>query len=628
MSRDLLAKAMAAYKAGDLSRAAEMLDVALKGIPTPPSALLALYGNVHYRLKNYSQAADAFLAAAREGGAEAPQFVELAVNLFGIAGRSRPISENIDFLRATCPQSPTVAYACCKVLLHERRLVELAPSIKYLNRDDDAHLGLLVQCYRLTNQLGKLIEELKAILAKDPARDSVRMLLYFTGQDACDYDLQRERDAYLASLDEAALSRFLSFEPLHGRLFRSEDERVNTLPGQQTEVLNAIKVGRDQRRAMPQGKERISIGYLSSDFHSHATMVLLGEALNHHDESRFEITLFCYTAAYAAADQERWPEKLRKWIVPVRDLSDEAVAQMIDERGIDILVDLKGLTLNTRSRIVNLCRAPVKVSYLGYPGSIPELDYDYIIGDPVVTPDAFKDIYPEKLCRLPDSYQANNSTWRQKPAPVARADFNLPEDAFIFASFNQPIKLTERTIDLWSSVLKRTPDAVLWTMASGDLRQHNLRNAFVERGVAADRIIFASQVAFAEHVSRIPLADVALDTFPCNGHTTTSDALWAGLPVITILGKSFAARVSASLLNAAGLSELVADTDEAFIDMAVALANDPERLKIIRTHLIANRETLPLYDTRRFTANLEQAYTMMAERARKGLPPDHIDVVE
>lgn len=626
MSKQALAEAIKAYQAGDFSRALAGLERVSKATPNPDAAFLALLGNVHYRLGNRKEAADAFLAAAQHRGPDAAKFAELATNLFFVTSHHQIIVEHADFLIEAAPDSGSVVYACAKSLFQERKRHRLEPFLKKLDRGNDSHVGLLVQCYRMLVKLDELIAELKAILAEDPFRDAVRMLLYFTAQDACDFALQAERDAYLAKLDQQALEAFLVHEPLHGRLFRSEDERVNTLPSQQTATLEALRQDRSKRQAFSSPEKRISIGYLSNDFHYHATMVLLGEALSHHDESRFDISLLCYTPEDAAKEQERWPEKLRKAVVPLRDISDEAAAELIDERGIDILVDLKGHTLSARPRIVNLSRAPVKVSYLGFPGSIPELDYDYIIGDKIVTPDFFRDIYPEKLCRLPDSYQCNNSGWRQKPGPATRAEHGLPDDVFIFASFNQTIKITERTVKLWAGILNRTPGSLLWLMAGGSLRQSNLLAKFAEYGVGADRIVFANKVSFPEHINRIPLADLALDTFPCNGHTTTSDMLWAGLPVVTVLGTGFASRVSASLLHATGLDKLVAETDDGFVDLAVDLAANGEHLKALKAHLADNRKNLPLYATKRFTQNLEKAYEMMAERARAGLAPDHIDV--
>ncbi len=628
MNRQIVEHAIAAYQAGDFLRAADSLEIVLNSVVDPDPALLALFGNASYKAGKRTVAAETFLALAKRGGPETARFAELAATLFLATGQVQAIFQHADFLLTAAPQSTGVAFACAKVLTDARDFVRLGAALDRLDRNDDAHIGLMVQGYRSLDQTGRLVDELKAIIESDPERDAVRMFLYFLAQDICDFELQAERDAYLASLDEPALKSLLAREPFHGRLFRSEDERVNTLPGLQYSTLNALKRDRSERRAFSTHEKRISIGYLSNDFYSHATMVLLGEALNYHDDERFDITLLCYTAEGAALEQQRWPEKLRNYIVPVRDLSDEAVANLIDERGIDILVDLKGHTLSARASIVNLSRAPIKVSYLGFPGSIPEMDYDYIIGDQVVTPDFFKDIYPEKLCRLPGSYQCNNSSWRQKPNPVSRADFGLPEDAFVFASFNQTIKITARTMDLWAQVLRNKPDSLFWVMVTGKLRQDNLLAALTARGVAPERVIFASQLRFPDHISRIALADLALDTFPCNGHTTTSDMLWAGLPVVTILGTAFASRVSASLLHAVELGELVADTDEAFVSLASGLANEPERLHAMREHLTRNRESLPLFDTRRFTGNLEKAYEMMAARGRAGLLPDHLDVKE
>ncbi|MDE1995916.1 MAG: glycosyl transferase, partial [Rhizobiaceae bacterium] len=401
------------------------------------------------------------------------------------------------------------------------------------------------------------------------------------------------------------------------------DEALNKLAVHDTTPLAAGHSA--ARRKIPhKWGDKIRIGYLSADFWpGHATMKLLQRTLELHDRNRFEITLFDHSSVGAQGDAD-----LSKWgnIVDIRNLSDQAAAQLIRDHNIDILVDLKGHTRETRVRILNYMPAPIQVAWLGFPGTTINIDLDYIIGDPYVLPEGSKQHFHEKYCRLPETYQPNDPLYRPKPRPTTRAAHGLPEEGFIFASFNGNRKITSQMLDVWCNILKRTKNSVLWLLCNGPRSEANLWARLELRGINRKRVVFTNRIRYEDHIDRQQLADLGLDTFPVNGHTTTSEQLWGGLPVLTMKGTNFASRVSESLLTAIGVPELVAPDVQAYEDMAVDFANHPERVAKIKETLAVNRYVMPLFDAERFTSHLETGYEMMIARARKGLLPDHIDV--
>lgn len=404
-------------------------------------------------------------------------------------------------------------------------------------------------------------------------------------------------------------------ERLHARLSRIQAGAAFTEQSRQARRLRPHVFG-----------EKIRIGYLSNDFSDqHATMRLFQGVLFAHDREKFDIFLFCHTDADVISADKGLRRQYRT-IVPIGHLDDAAAQALILSHGIDILVDLKGHTKGTRIDLINRGLAPIQAAYLGFPGSGNGIDCDYVISDPVVTPDSSKPFYREKLCRLPESYQSNDDTHRPLIPAAARVDLGLPQDKFIFASFNAIRKITPATARLWAEILTGVDNSILWTMCNDGFAQENLLAFMDAAGIARSRILFAKSESYGPHIARLQAADLGLDTFPYNGHTTTSDKLWAGLPVVTSRGTSFASRVSESLLRALDVPELVADDADDYVRLCIALAQDPERLAAIRAKIAGNRFRAPLFDTVRFTRHLEGAYERMVERHRQGLAPDHIDV--
>ncbi len=369
--------------------------------------------------------------------------------------------------------------------------------------------------------------------------------------------------------------------------------------------------------------DRIRLGYFSADFHDHATAVLMAELFERHDKSRFELFAFSW------GPQTRDPMRARlssafEHFIDVRALGDEEIAMLARRHEIDIAVDLKGYTGDARPGIFAHRAAPIQANYLGYPGTLGAACFDYLIADATLIRD--RQFYSEKIVSLPHSYQPNDTTRPIAANAMSRAEAGLPDDAFVFCCFNNSFKIGPEVFDRWMQILGQSSGSVLWLLHDNASVERNLRSEAAARGVAPERLVFAPRIALPEHLARHRLADLFLDTLPYNAHTTASDALWAGLPVLTLTGAAFAGRVAASLLQAIGLPELIAATPDAYVNTAVALAADPEKLSVLRQKLAANRATIPLFDIALFAANIERAFAEIHARSQRGLAPDHIDL--
>jgi predicted O-linked N-acetylglucosamine transferase (SPINDLY family) len=310
----------------------------------------------------------------------------------------------------------------------------------------------------------------------------------------------------------------------------------------------------------------------------------------------------------------------------VRDRSDRQIADLARSLEIDIAVDLKGFTEDSRVAIFAHRAAPIQINYIGYPGTMWTDFIDYIIADNVVIPESHQADYSEKIAYLPHSYQPNDSKRQIVSTQYTRADCSLPERGVVFCCFNNNYKITPGLFDCWMRILKQAPDSVLWLLADNGAAAENLRKEAAKRDVDPARLIFATRMPLAEHLARHRLADLFLDTLPYNAHTTASDALWAGVPVLTEIGETFAGRVAASLLTAIGLPELITKSRAEYEALAVELATSPEKISAIKIKLASNRLTTPLFDTENYTRRLESAYQTMYERYQADLPPASFDV--
>ena len=369
----------------------------------------------------------------------------------------------------------------------------------------------------------------------------------------------------------------------------------------------------------------IRIGYFSGDFRGNAMAFLIAELIELHDRDRFEVVGYSWGPVEGDPFHARFRAAFDRF-EDVSALNDAAVASLARDHGIDIALDLGGYTRLARPGVFAQCAAPVQVNYLGYPGTLGADWADYIIADRVVIPPGSEQGYAEQVVWLPGCYQPNDRRRAiARTAPSRRAE-GLPEGAFVFACFNQPYKIDPELFAGWMGLLRALPGSVLWLIGGLPEAAANLRAAAQTHGVAGGRLVFAAPVPLDVHLARHALADLALDTRACNGHTTTSDALWAGLPVVTCPGKAFAARVAASLLDATGLPELVAGSLAEYLALAGTLARDPGRMAELQARLAAARDTCSLFDTPAYVRGFEAALAEMHRRRCAGLAPAPIKV--
>jgi len=371
---------------------------------------------------------------------------------------------------------------------------------------------------------------------------------------------------------------------------------------------------------------RLRIAYLSSDLYDHATTHLIVEALELHDRGRFEIVGFDYSLNRRSGYRSRVLKAFDR-VIPVGGLSDAAAAHRIAAEGIAIAVDLKGWTTRARPQILAHRPAPVRAQWLGYPGSMGAPWIDYAIVDRVVAPDAGEWTEALVMVRLPHCYQPNDRN-RIIGAIPTREACGLPEAALVCCCFNQPFKITPAVFELWMDLLRAVPDAVLWLKDDNRWATAALKEHAGAAGIEPGRLVFAPTLPLSAHLARLSLADLALDCAPCGSHTTASDALWAGVPQIACLGNTFAARVSASLVTAVGLPDLVVRSLEEYRALILPLATDRARLAELRARLAVNRLTTPLFDSNRFVRHLEAGYEAMWRRCVGSLAPDHIDILQ
>jgi len=372
-------------------------------------------------------------------------------------------------------------------------------------------------------------------------------------------------------------------------------------------------------------RSKVRLGYFSADFHDHATSHLMAGLFEEHDRRRFETYAFSFGPTRNDPMRQRVSRAFDKFI-EVREMSDRDVARLSREWGVDIAIDLKGFTQGGRPGIFALRAAPVQVNYLGYPGTLGAEYMDYLIADRIVVPESNLAYCTERLAYLPSCYQANDRQRTIANRAFTRTELGLPQSGFVYCCFNNTYKISPEVFDSWARILRQVEGSVLWLLADNPSATRNLRREAAQRGIEAQRLVFAERVPVAEHLGRHRAADLFIDTVPYNAHTTASDALWADLPLLTLQGAAFQGRVASSLLTAIGLPELVTTTPEEYEAMAIRLAREPELLTYFRARLSRNRLTQPLFDTALFTRHIELAYSRMYERHCQGLPPLTFDV--
>jgi len=474
---------------------------------------------------------------------------------------------------------------------------------------------------RCTSLLGlKRFEEALAdcekVVALDPSYKYAKGCLVHCKLQLCDWrDLEKEKLELAAEL--RAGKRVL--RPLQNVLISTHESDLLQCSRIWTEndcPASPIPVWRGERY----GHSRIRVAYVSADFRSHAVASLMAGVFEHHDRERFET--IAISLRDEKGDMRSRLENAFEHLIDVRNLDDKEAAALMRRMEVDIAVDLMGFTEGSRTGIFALRPAPVQVNHLGFPGTMGADYIDYILADRIVAPKESSAHYSEKLVQLPHSYIPGDDKRPIASAQPSRAEAGLPDTGFVFCSFNNVAKFGPQTFNVWMRLLRQIEGSVLWLSSAGATAMRNLRRETEARGVEPQRLVFASFTRdAADHLARHSLADLFLDTLPYNAHAGGSDALWAGVPIVSCAGSTFAGRVGASLLDAIGLPELVTHSLDAYEALALKLARDASALAAIKGKLRRNRDTYPLFDTKRFTRNLEAAYRKMWQRQQRGEPP-------
>lgn len=571
------------YALGDLASAESTLRRETRAFPESASAHNTL-GTVLAAQERHQEALDAFLAAVRADPASGEANVNAGTALHAL-GRTE---EALVLLERAAAAQPDLAqtHQSLGVVLHAmRRYEEAAACFGRVREIDPDHP------YALTSQV-------------------------WAELFACDW---REIGPHIAALRAQARGMRVPVSPF----------MVLGVTDSPIEQLQATQVHLHESGAGPKAplvrparsrEPRLRLAYLSADFRQHATAQLMTRLFELHDRRRFDVTAICYSIDDGSQMRARLQRAFDRF-VDVRTATDRQAAQQIAALGIDIAIDLKGHTEQGRLGILAARPAPVQATYIGYPGTLGAPYIDYVLADRVVIPPEHQQFYTEKVVWLPGSYQVNDDRVAAAPRTPSRAELGLPETGFVFCGFNNAYKLRPETFAVWMRLVAAVPGSVLWLLASNPAMERNLREAASASGVAPERVVFAPMMGLEEHLARHRCADLFLDTLPYNAHTTASDALRSGLPVVTCIGSTFAGRVAASLLLALDLPELVTGSMAEYEALALKLARDPAALAALRAKVERHCATHSLFDSAAFCRNVEAAYQTMWERHLRGEPP-------
>lgn len=537
--------------------------------------------------------------------------------LHSMAGQHEEAVRVLEKGHDASPENPVILHnlsAACRGLKNvakaEEYLLEtlrIAPNFVEARYD----LGLM---QALRGDLAAAVTSFETVLIQDPDHVSAKVGKLHQMAHMCDWRWVTEF-AKLPSdfgVDIPGITPFpflaLEDDPLRQR------SRSEGYAGKFAANLEKLNFARPIRQ-----DNRLRVGYFSADFHEHATTHLMGGLFEQHDTDQFEIFSYSFGPRTGDPAQGRLMSKTKKFR-DVGHLTATEIVEVARHDGLDIAVDLKGYTGDSRPEIFFQKVAPIQIAWLGYPGSMGADAYDYAIADKTVLPEHHRSSFAEKIIYLPSTYQINDSERKISDRQFTREECGLPENGFVFCCFNNSYKITPVEFEIWMRLLRRSSNTVLWLLKCNSWVETNLKREAEKCGVDGSRLVFADRIPSAEHLARHRLADLFLDTFACNAHTTASDALWAGVPLVTKLGQQFAARVAASLLTAVGLPDLIVETAEEYEALALELCESPEKYDAIRDRLAQNRKTSPLFNTRDFTHNLEGAYLRVFQNFRDGLP--------
>jgi len=602
-----------------LSRTQEAWTAASRGCSAVPTDALALLarglvlrerGDADAALADFEAAltADPGLAAAHQGRASA----------LAALGRLEAAIEALDCARRLDPNNPAIPLRLGHLLIQLHRFDQAVDAFAAALAIDPRHTAALqghAQCLAALGRAPEAVDAYGRLLAAAPNADYMRGERFHVQLQCCDWrDFEQQRE------DIAARVRRGERADNPGTFMSHSDSAADQWCCARTFATDfcVTPIG---RFASYQQREtsRIRVAYLSADFHTHATALLAAGLFEAHDRSRFEIFALSFGPDDGGEMRRRLTHAFEHF-EDVRHLTDRQIAELIHSRGIDIAVDLKGYTLGARPQIFTYRPAPVQVSFLGYPGTSGGDFMDYIVADRTVIPESERGFYSEQVIHMPECYQVNDA-WRDPGVAPTRHAAGLPEDAFVFCCFNNAYKISPSVFDDWMRILRAVPGSILWLLEGTAAAMANLRTAATGYGVHADRLVFAPWQSAAVHLARCALADLFLDTRPYTAHTTASDALRSGVPLITQPGGSFASRVATSLLRAIGVDSLSVGSREAYVSLAIRLAQSPSELKGLKQKLALARQSSPLFDPVRYCRHLETAFEIICARARRGEAP-------
>ena len=655
MTESLLQNAQRMHRAGNFAEASRLYAEVLRLDPRQFEALCAL-GFLRFQAAQYHEAerlmgraveinprvAEAYfiqgcclhrlnriedaLTAFGHAVANKPGYVEALINRgAALMALNRPAEALKDF-RMVLAVSPAIAGVwsnCGGILQNLNRHEEaLACFDRALAIDPDLTEALANRGAALLalKRFGEAAHAFEKLLSVHPELPDVQGHLVFCRLQCCDWRHLTQDRADIAS--DVAAGKSVIQPLINARLSDSPADQMQCariFARRWPASPNALWRGEPYHHA------KIRVAYISADFCDHATSWLAAGLFEHHDKSRFETLAVSLFADDGSEMRARTRTAFDAFIDAERK-TDAEIAGFLHRMEVDIAVDLMGFASGCRPGILALRPAPIQVNYLGYPGTMGASYVDYILADRIVIPDEHRRFYTEKIAILPDTYQCNDSKRRIAETTPSRAEAGLPAQGFVFCCFNDPSKITPEIFGVWMRLLKDVDGSVLWLLENNPEATRNLRREAEARAVDGSRLIFAPHMKLAEHLARHRLADVFLDTLPYGAHTTASDSLWAGVPVLTCMGTSFAGRVAASLLHAIAMPELITNSLEDYAALALKLAREQTELAAIRTKLAGNRDTCPLFDTVRFTRNFEAALATMHRRQQNGESRGHFAV--
>lgn len=609
------------YQGAQYGEAERLMNEAVKIHPSMAEAYF-IQGCCLHRLGRIADALTAFDRAVENK----PLFVEALINRGAALMALNRHDEALKDFRSVIAVNPSIAgvWSNCGGILqnlnrHEEALACFDRALT-INPDLTEALANRGAALLAMKRYGDAAGNYEKLLGVHPELPDVHGLLVLCRLQACDWrSLTQDRTDIAALLN--AGKRVI--QPLvNARLSASPADALQcarVFAGNWPASSNPLWRGESYHH------DKIRVAYISADFRDHATSWLAAGLFEHHDRYRFETIAVSLVADDGSEMQARMRAAFDCFI-DVDRRTDVETAALLRRMEVDIAVDLMGFASGCRPGILALRPAPVQVNYLGHPGTMGASYVDYIVADRIVIPDEHRRFYTEKIVILPDTYQCNDSKRRIAEKTPSRAEAGLPAEGFVFCCFNDPSKITPEIFEAWMRLLKDVDGSVLWLLENNPDATRNLRREAQERGVDGSRLIFAAHMKLAEHLARHRLGDLFLDTLPYGAHTTASDSLWAGVPVLTCMGTSFAGRVAASLLHAIGMPELITKSLEDYAALALKLARDQTRLAAIGMKLARNRETCPLFDTARFTRNFEAALATMHQRQQNGESPGHFAV--